>query len=101
MIYTATMWLDLSVKDYLVFLLLQGLRVYPLTSLLSNQKFSNLDKSFSTAKELWNSMGLFLQKTNIIRDYKEDVEAVHPRIFYPEAIWYFLFVIFEYLHPLI
>lgn len=45
------------------------------------------DKSFSTAKQLWNSMGLFLQKTNITRDYKEDVEAVHPRIFYPKAIW--------------
>jgi farnesyl-diphosphate farnesyltransferase len=45
------------------------------------------DKSFSTAKSLWNSMGLFLQKTNIIRDYKEDVEAVNPRVFYPKAIW--------------
>jgi len=51
------------------------------------------DKSFGTAKKLWNSMGLFLQKTNIIRDYKEDVEAVHPRIFYPKAIWSLLLLL--------
>jgi len=38
--------------------------------------------------ELANSMGLFLQKTNITRDYLEDVTAVNPRIFYPKDIWY-------------
>jgi len=44
-------------------------------------KFRNVD-------ELANSMGLFLQKTNISRDYLEDVTAVNPRIFYPKDIWY-------------
>jgi farnesyl-diphosphate farnesyltransferase len=35
--------------------------------------------------EISNSMGLFLQKTNIIRDYLEDVEQ--GRTWYPEEIW--------------
>ena len=35
--------------------------------------------------ELSNSMGLFLQKTNIIRDYREDVEQ--RRYFWPKQIW--------------
>lgn len=35
--------------------------------------------------ELSNSMGLFLQKTNIIRDYREDVEE--SRFFWPREIW--------------
>jgi farnesyl-diphosphate farnesyltransferase len=35
--------------------------------------------------ELSNSMGLFLQKTNIIRDYREDVEQ--HRFFWPREIW--------------
>jgi farnesyl-diphosphate farnesyltransferase len=35
--------------------------------------------------ELSNSMGLFLQKTNIIRDYREDVEQ--RRFFWPREIW--------------
>ncbi|XP_076908887.1 squalene synthase 2-like [Bidens hawaiensis] len=35
-----------------------------------------------------NSMGLFLQKTNIIRDYLEDInETPKPRIFWPRQIW--------------
>lgn len=38
-------------------------------------------------KRLSISMGLFLQKTNIIRDYLEDISAVNPRMFYPKAIW--------------
>ncbi len=36
-------------------------------------------------EELANSMGLFLQKTNIVRDYKEDIEE--NRSFWPKAIW--------------
>ena len=33
-------------------------------------------------------MGLFLQKTNIIRDYLEDiVEEPAPRMFWPREIW--------------
>jgi len=34
---------------------------------------------------LANSMGLFLQKTNITRDYKEDLSV--SRLFWPEEIW--------------
>jgi len=37
--------------------------------------------------ELSNEMGLFLQKTNIIRDYLEDISEEPPRIFYPKEIW--------------
>ena len=35
--------------------------------------------------ELSNSMGMFLQKTNIIRDYREDCEE--GRCFWPREIW--------------
>ncbi|KAG7451477.1 farnesyl-diphosphate farnesyltransferase [Guyanagaster necrorhizus] len=35
--------------------------------------------------EMSNSMGLLLQKTNIIRDYREDVEE--KRFFWPKEIW--------------
>ncbi|KAF5842637.1 farnesyl-diphosphate farnesyltransferase [Dunaliella salina] len=39
-------------------------------------------------KVLANHMGLFLQKTNIIRDYLEDVqEYPEPRMFWPHEIW--------------
>jgi hypothetical protein len=30
-------------------------------------------------QDLANQMGLFLQKTNIIRDYREDIDEVPPR----------------------
>jgi farnesyl-diphosphate farnesyltransferase len=47
---------------------------------------SNLeDPSFATMDKLSNSMGLFLQKTNIIRDYLEDINQ--KRIFWPRAVW--------------
>ena len=39
----------------------------------------------SDADDHANSMGLFLQKTNIIRDYREDIEET--RIFWPKEIW--------------
>lgn len=35
--------------------------------------------------ELHNSMGLFLQKTNIIRDFREDLDD--KRSFYPKELW--------------
>lgn len=39
-------------------------------------------------EHLSNSMGLFLQKTNIIRDYLEDInELPRPRMFWPREIW--------------
>lgn len=40
---------------------------------------------FATADEASNVMGLFLQKTNIIRDYLED--AHEGRVFWPREIW--------------
>jgi farnesyl-diphosphate farnesyltransferase len=43
------------------------------------------DMELESKEELSNSMGLFLQKTNIVRDYKEDLDE--NRIFWPEEIW--------------
>jgi farnesyl-diphosphate farnesyltransferase len=42
---------------------------------------------FATADDVSNSMGLLLQKTNITRDYLEDIDQVPPRIFWPKDIW--------------
>jgi len=42
---------------------------------------------FSTAQETSNSMGLFLQKVNITRDYLEDINQVPQRIFWPKDVW--------------
>lgn len=45
-------------------------------------------KEFFQAEELANHMGLFLQKTNIIRDYLEDInEEPRPRMWWPREIW--------------
>jgi len=41
----------------------------------------------ATSKDLYRAMGLFLQKTNITRDYLDDITQVPPRIFYPKEIW--------------
>ncbi|VVB10346.1 unnamed protein product [Arabis nemorensis] len=39
-------------------------------------------------KHISNSTGLFLQKTNIIRDYHEDINEIpKPRMFWPREIW--------------
>ena len=43
------------------------------------------DGDLQLQERLSNSMGLFLQKTNIIRDYLEDLEA--GRTWWPEEIW--------------
>lgn len=46
------------------------------------------DESLGDAEEIANHMGLFLQKTNIIRDFLEDImEEPAPRMFWPKAIW--------------
>jgi len=47
---------------------------------LEGERFSNVD-------EISNSMGLFLQNTNIIRDYLEDINENPPRVFYPKDTW--------------
>lgn len=45
-------------------------------------------KEFFKMEHLSNEMGLFLQKTNIIRDYLEDInEEPAPRMFWPKEIW--------------
>lgn len=43
------------------------------------------NQNLKTEQALSNSMGLFLQKTNITRDYQEDIYA--ERFFWPEQIW--------------
>ncbi|CAA7013213.1 unnamed protein product [Microthlaspi erraticum] len=49
---------------------------------------SGLEVSTPDSEQLANSMGLFLQKTNIIRDYLEDItEIPKPRKFWPRQIW--------------
>jgi farnesyl-diphosphate farnesyltransferase len=44
------------------------------------------DPSYAQKEDVSNSMGLFLQKTNIIRDYLDDIN--HDRVFYPKEVWY-------------
>ena len=45
-------------------------------------------KEFFKLDAMSNEMGLFLQKTNIIRDYLEDIqEEPAPRMFWPKEIW--------------
>lgn len=45
-------------------------------------------KEFFLLEDMSNEMGLFLQKTNIIRDYLEDInEEPAPRMFWPKEIW--------------
>ncbi|KAF8109696.1 hypothetical protein N665_0093s0049 [Sinapis alba] len=58
---------------------------------------SGLSKLFLTSQlevltpdweHISNSMGLFLQKTNIIRDYLEDINEIpKPRMYWPHEIW--------------
>ena len=47
------------------------------------------EKRFKTEMEdLSNAMGLFLQKTNIVRDYLEDIQEIpRPRMFWPRVVW--------------
>lgn len=56
-------------------------RLFAASGLESPQLFERDGRRLSIA------MGLFLQKTNITRDYLEDITAVNPRMFYPGAIW--------------
>ncbi|KAH9611540.1 hypothetical protein KSS87_007629 [Heliosperma pusillum] len=50
--------------------------------------FHNSGLEDMATDELSNSMGLFLQKTNIIRDYLEDINEIpKSRMFWPREIW--------------
>lgn len=60
-----------------------GLVGIGLSGLFSASGFENA--ALEQQKTIANSMGLFLQKTNIVRDYLEDIES--GRIFWPEQIW--------------
>ncbi|WLF79517.1 bifunctional farnesyl-diphosphate farnesyltransferase/squalene synthase [Lodderomyces elongisporus] len=74
-----------SVEDYDLYChYVAGLVGEGLTKLMVLAKFS--DKSLAEDKFVKsNSMGLFLQKTNIIRDYHEDLQD--GRSFWPKDIW--------------
>eukprot|EP00668_Euglena_longa_P042574 GGOE01056354.1.p1 GENE.GGOE01056354.1~~GGOE01056354.1.p1 ORF type:complete len:442 (-),score=138.72 GGOE01056354.1:96-1400(-) len=54
-------------------------RIFAASGLESPSLVENLD--------IANSMGLFLQKVNIIRDYLEDIVEEPPRMFWPKEIW--------------
>ncbi|KAG5471516.1 hypothetical protein LSCM1_01609 [Leishmania martiniquensis] len=62
-----------------------GLVGHGLTHLFARCGFEDphLDDDLTNA----NHMGLFLQKTNIIRDYYEDIREEPPRMFWPKEIW--------------
>uniref|UniRef100_A0A7C8YTT5 Squalene synthase n=1 Tax=Opuntia streptacantha TaxID=393608 RepID=A0A7C8YTT5_OPUST len=50
--------------------------------------FHNSGLEDLVSDDLSNSMGLFLQKTNIIRDYLEDINEIpKSRMFWPREIW--------------
>lgn len=60
-----------------------GLVGYGLSDLFSASGLE--DDDLQHQHQLSNSMGLFLQKTNIIRDYLEDLDS--GRTFWPDEIW--------------
>lgn len=73
-----------TIKDYDLYChYVAGLVGEGLTKISCAAKFSN--ESLLNEMELSESMGLFLQKTNIIRDYHEDFED--GRSFWPEEVW--------------
>lgn len=77
-----------SVEDYELYChYVAGLVGYGLSSLFGCSGLE--DSKFGTEEfeEISNSMGLFLQKTNIIRDLKEDISENPPRVFWPEEIY--------------
>jgi len=73
-----------TIKDYDVYChYVAGLVGTGLSGLFAASGYEN--ESLKNELGLANSMGLFLQKTNITRDYLEDYEA--GRIFWPTEIW--------------
>lgn len=73
-----------SVDDYDLYChYVAGLVGYGLSDIFATSGCE--DSSLSDRTDLSNSMGLFLQKTNIIRDYLEDI--IDGRTFWPKEIW--------------
>lgn len=73
-----------TVKDYDLYCHhVAGLVGIGLSQIFAVSEIEDTDLQFQDI--LSNSMGLFLQKTNIIRDYKEDLEE--KRTFWPKEIW--------------
>jgi len=76
----------ISIKDweeychYVAGVVGEGLSKIFAASGLENPKLAEVD-------ELSNDMALFLQKTNIIRDYLDDISQKPPRVFYPKDVW--------------
>ncbi len=73
-----------TVKDYDLYChYVAGLVGEGLTKLITAAKFGS--PTLLDRMNLSESMGLFLQKTNIIRDYKEDLDD--GRTFWPKEVW--------------
>jgi len=62
-----------------------GLVGHGLTRLFASSGLE--DPGIAKDLRIANSMGLFLQKANIIRDYYEDIVEEPPRMFWPKEIW--------------
>ena len=80
---TGTIYLDTTAEYDLYCHYVAGLVGEGLSRLFSASKKESA--SIGTQLELSNSMGLLLQKTNIIRDFREDVDQ--KRFFWPREIW--------------
>lgn len=73
-----------TIKDYdLYCYYVAGLVGEGLTRMFVESKFGN--PALLDRPHLYNSMGQFLQKTNIIRDVREDFDD--KRLFWPKEIW--------------
>jgi farnesyl-diphosphate farnesyltransferase len=79
----------ISPRHHSPFPTLSSLTPPPLAPPLPPYTHAGLESpEFAAAESLSNEMGLFLQKTNIIRDYLEDInEEPAPRMFWPKEIW--------------
>ncbi|KAI8638358.1 farnesyl-diphosphate farnesyltransferase [Parasitella parasitica] len=73
-----------TIKDFDLYChYVAGLVGYGLSDLFAASGLES--EEIAKDKDLSNSMGLFLQKTNIIRDYREDLDD--GRQFWPREIW--------------
>lgn len=73
-----------SIRDYNLYChYVAGLVGIGLSKIFSASELE--DETLQQEAELSNAMGLFLQKTNIVRDYKEDL--MESRTFWPSEIW--------------